>query len=473
MRILLLNPPSGNKRLTHFPLGLCYLKAYLKKQGIASRVLDASAMDEGEIRLALDEHQPDLLGITCFTNTRFGSFRTADMAREMFGGKVKIVLGGAHATHLYEQVLLNYPSVDCVALGEGEQTLVDMAKSLGADEAFRRVPGTAHRVDGNRVAINECRPFIENLDDVPFPDYDDLKVGEYHSGHAFTKGSTLFSVIASRSCAYSCAFCSTRRFWGKLRIRSVENVLGELRWLAERYGARHFIFEDDAITLNERWSRELCEGILRDKMDFTWCAQTRADSLTRETALMLKKAGCCRLCFGVESGSPTILKNLNKRQRVEDVVEAFRVCKEVGLLAAMSLIIGSPGEDATTLQETRNLLARTNPEVIGVNVLRIYPGTTLFDLAKSQKLLDDSVFLTPASDLRYTGSLSDGTLYWEQLRLLFFYHVRLNGICGAWRMVCFLLGQFKTNPRALRGGLPLLARHVVGWLVAWRTPKRA
>jgi radical SAM superfamily enzyme YgiQ (UPF0313 family) len=264
------------------------------------------------------------------------------------------------------------------------------------------------------VAVNPPQLFIKDLDSIPFPDYDDLDVFSYRGSHDFAKNTPMFSVIASRSCAYQCIFCSTKEFWGRLRIRSAPNVVQEVKWLCDRYGAKYFSFEDDAFSLKKAWAIEVCERLLSNNLKITWAAQTRSDHFSKEVATMMKRAGCLRVCFGVESGSPRILKTLNKHQRVDDVVQAFAICKEVGLDAMMSLIVGTPGENQESLDETKDMLRRVNPNAMAVNILRVYPSTAIFRIAKEQGLMDESIFLSEAADLRYTGAMSEKELYRAQ-----------------------------------------------------------
>lgn len=445
VRILLINPSSNVGKMTHLPLGLCYLKAFLKHEGFTAKVLDATVLSDNTVRDILLKESPDIVGITCFTDTRFKTFYYARMVKDVLGDKVKVVLGGAHATHLSSQILHNYSAVDFIVSGEGERTIVDLARALDTSSNIAEVRGISYRLDG-KITVNPSQTFIKDLDSIPYPDYDDLDIRNYHGPHDFCKGAPCFSIIASRSCAYECIFCSTKEFWGKVRIRSAENVVNEVKWLCEKYGAKNICFEDDAFSLRKEWAIEVCERILQANLSIKWAAQTRADRFSKEVAEMMKKAGCQSLCFGIESGDPTILKNLNKHQTVDDVVNAFKICKEAGLRGVMSLIIGSPGETVETIEGTKKLLRISNPDAMVLNALRIYPATRLFQIAKGQGLIDESVFLSVTTDLYYTGAMSESEIRKTQLKVYLDYYLHINGLSGLIRLVKFLVKQLITNP---------------------------
>jgi len=257
----------------------------------------------------------------------------------------------------------------------------------------------------------------------------------------------VFSIMASRSCAYECLFCPAKAFWGRLRLRSATNVVEEIKSLHQRYGARYFIFEDDAFSLKKDWALAVCEGILKNAIDIRWAAQTRTDRFDKELAMMMKKAGCRQLLFGIESGSSTILKTLNKHQHIENIPRAFAIAREAGLPTIMSLVIGTPGETDSTMEETKQMLRRSRPSVVVANALRVYPGTGLFEHAKKQGLIDESVFLSEITDLIYTGAMTKQEIYRWEARLYLYAYGRLLGWRGICHLVAFLWQNIFKNPR--------------------------
>ena len=166
----------------------------------------------------------------------------------------------------------------------------------------------------------------------------------------------------------------------------------------------------------------------------------------------MREAGCRSLYFGVESGSPTILKNLNKKQKIEDVVNAFAWCKKVGIKTIFNVIVGSPGESRTTIEETRNLIKKTKPNYLSAAILRIYPGTALWKQAQIEGLCDDSFFLSDQECLRYTGAMSVPEMF-QAAREYLLLHARLNGLSGYVELARFGFYTLRLAPQKVVSGL--------------------
>jgi radical SAM superfamily enzyme YgiQ (UPF0313 family) len=161
---------------------------------------------------------------------------------------------------------------------------------------------------------------------------------------------------------------------------------------------------------------------------------------------LMREAGCQTIIFGVESGSPTILKNLNKKEEIEDVVNAFAWCKKVGIKTHFNVIIGAPGETRATIEETKNLIKKTRPTYMDTTKLTIYPGTALFKQAQDEGLCDDSFFLTDQERLYYTGAISVPEM-WQTAREIYLLHAGVNGLLGYARLVKFGFETLRRTPR--------------------------
>jgi len=183
-----------------------------------------------------------------------------------------------------------------------------------------------------------------------------------------------------------------------------------------------------------------------------WRLQTRADCVSRELLELMKEAGCRFLVFGIESGSPTILKNINKKQKIEDVVNAFAWCKEVGIDTCFNVLIGSPGETRATIGETKDLIKKCQPTYISTANLRVYPGTALWQQAKDAGLADDSFFLSDEECLHYTGAMSLPEMF-QTAREYLLLHARLRGLSGYLRLARFGFNTLRRAPRKAISGL--------------------
>ncbi|MCZ2809095.1 MAG: radical SAM protein, partial [Candidatus Bathyarchaeota archaeon] len=226
------------------------------------------------------------------------------------------------------------------------------------------------------------RPFIQNLDELPYPAYHLLPIEKYRPGKSIF-GKKILPIITSRGCPFQCSFCVTSRMVGKrFRARSPKSVVDELEWLKNEHGAEAFCFYDDALTLDRKRILEICEKIKKRKIGIPWDCQSRADNVSREIFGKMVDAGCQLVNFGVESGSPQLLKVMGKGTTVEQNEKAIRWAKEAGLLVATSMVIGYPGETIETLKETLDFLYRVKPDVVYLCNATPYPGTALYDLIK-------------------------------------------------------------------------------------------
>jgi len=426
MRILLVNPQmaKGWRPYTLPPVGLCYLKAGLVKAGFKDvKVLDASDFSIGKIRSYIKDYKPDVVGVTCFTEARHNSLDVARVAKEV-NSSVTTMLGGVHPTFMYKQILENYGFVDIVVIGEGEETIVELAKSLSTT-TFEAPRGLAFRGLEGECQISGSREKIKNLDSLPFPDYSDLQLDRYKDTAGPIKDRPLAPIVTSRGCPFQCAYCSAKAMWGSWRHRSIQSVIEELTYLVRDYGYDTFIIIDDIFSADAKRCEELCNNIISNKLNIKWRIQTRTDAVTLSLLQLMKDAGCVGVGFGVESGSPLILKNLNKRESTEGIVQAFEWCHKVDLDATFNVIIGSPGETAETLNETKDLIRKCRPPYVSTANLRIYPGTPLWNSSG----YNESWFLDREETLFYTKAMDINEMYRHNAEFVLL-QARLGGLKG-------------------------------------------
>jgi anaerobic magnesium-protoporphyrin IX monomethyl ester cyclase len=451
MKILLLTPIAGLHPVANPPLGLCYIKSSLLRAGFKdTTVVDMSRFNLKTAEKTIREKNPDLVGITCFTDTRFNTFAIAEIDKKI-NKDTKVVLGGPHATHLFKQILENYPSVDFICLSEGEATAVELARAIESNLPLEGVAGIAFRRN-NEIFKTPDRAKIADLDTLPFPNYDDLDLFSYKGGFNFERGKPRASIIGSRGCIYSCIFCYNRKMWGGYRTRSASSILAEIEWLVKGYGFKYIFVIDDFFTSDEKKVVDICNGILDKKLDIQWSIQARADTMTKKLVKSMRDAGCQCIVFGIESGSPSVLKKMNKMQQIDDVVNAFSICNEFKMPAHINLIVGNPGESRETIRESKELLGKIKADLLIVNNLRIYPGTRLSELAKTEGVFNDDLWLTPIGSPYYTGSMKMKEIYKCQWELYLFYF-RSRGLKGYLELLRFFWLELWEVPDKLFKGL--------------------
>ncbi|MCI0656515.1 MAG: radical SAM protein [Acidobacteria bacterium] len=366
------------------PVGLGSINAVLRTEGHDARLANFSRSTWENVGRTLRRFRPRILGISLFTFNRGAVLKLARVARKI-DPKIFIVAGGPHATHLAESVLARHLSVDAVAIGEGEETMRDLARALDAGGDLRQIPGLAFR-EGGRIVRTPPRPALSDLDRLPHP-------AAHYESFGVDRFAQFEFLITSRGCPARCTFCSTPEFWGtRLRYRSVDHVLDELRFLQARFGHVTVSFRDDTFTVDKKRTIELCRRILASGLHLLWDCQSRVNAIDEERLLWMRRAGCQHIQFGVESGSRSILDKLNKGIQLEQVDQACALARKVGMDLSLYLITGVQGETEEDTQATLRLIRRVRPHDGIVSPLVVYPGTALYEKAKQLKGVDDSVW---------------------------------------------------------------------------------
>ena len=400
MEILLIAPPRPIPQKSDFPpIGLAYISAALRGEGIDVRVLDASAFSWKTLAEPLRLHSPSVVGISCWTLERGQVFKTAKLVKEILP-KAKIVLGGHHATAFPEHMFIN-AYADAVVIGEGEETALELFRAMLTRQSLENIRGIAYSENG-RIHLTEHRDLIINLDLIPYPDYADFNLDDY-LGLPEIKGRAA-SIMTSRGCPYRCIFCSGSKFWERRwRSRSPENVLGEIEWLYYDQKVRNFIFFDDNFTVQKDRAIQICQGIIDRKLDIHFVASSHVAHIDKELLYWMKRGGCYRIDFGVESGTPEILDKIKKSQTVEQIEQTFELVHEAGIKPRAFLIVGSPGENEKTIDQTVSLMRRIKPyDSRTAEIMWVLPNTEIYELAKTQGLLTDDFWLKNNETLYYT-----------------------------------------------------------------------
>lgn len=444
MKILLINHPYLKEssdygkptQLAPAPSpGIGYIGAVLKQAGYNVKIIDAFYYSWEKVEDIIKRENPNVVGVGCMTEGRKNAFKVVELTKKI-NPNIKVVMGGPHPTHCYEQVLKYYP-VDAIVIGEGEITIVELIKSWEEGKDLKEVKGIAFKNNGE-VYKNTQREFIKDLDTIPFPLYRDFDWNSYvkkdfagEIADVEINGKKLSELpycfmITSRGCPYRCQFCATTKFWGaKWRLRSAKNVVDEVELLYHQYGRRYFNFCDDAFSIKEQRVIDICKEILSRGLKIVFNCVTRVDYASIEMANWLKKAGCIYVALGVESGSPKILKTIHKKITLEQIENTFNVFHKAGILPGALLMVGNPGESNETINQTLKLLKKIKPPSTGASITMVFPDTELFEIAKQKGLLTDEYWLKDTSVPFYTAEHSLATLIkWQDKIYRFGEHYR-------------------------------------------------
>ncbi len=371
MKVLLVNPTK--ERLFEQPsLGLLYIAAALRKAGHQVRYMEGSGETlETELYSYSIVYEPDVIGFTVMSpmfNEVKDAIHYINYIYEGSGRKKPILIaGGAHATLMPETLL--EAGVDYVIQGEGEETMPNLVKWI-QDGQPDLSPHPVQKIWKS--------PVIQDLDKLAFPARD-LLPEKYRKRHAA-------SIMASRGCPYNCCFCqpTLRKMFGStVRRRSVWNVLEEMNQCYSELGIRYFEFFDDTFTADREWVYDFCESFPRDmpseKKAIRWECLTRVNTVTETLLAYMKAAGCHRITFGVESGCQEILDYYRKGITVEQVKEAFRLCRKVGIHTHALFMLGAPMETKNSIWQTEQLIREIQPDSIFISITTPLPFTDLWD----------------------------------------------------------------------------------------------
>lgn len=346
MKIALVNPPSSFliDDQVFLPLGILYIASVLREKGYNIEFFDLSKTKNWQE--IVRNIKADII---CVTGTTPHYPYMKEIVRLSKVSGRKLIAGGPHAT-IDPQSLVNI-GYDTVVVDEGENII---EKALSTEEKI--IYGTP----------------VEDLGSLPFPARDLIDIKSYNF---IIEGGNAVHTVFTRGCPFKCGFCCN--ISRKVRFRSVDICIEELKSITKEFGIKRFMFFDDTFTLNKRWVTEFCEKI--SKLNVKWRCFVRANTVDREILKMMKETGCSEIGVGVESGSQKILGIMNKKTTVEDNTKCRNLCREVGILFKAFAIIGCPGETMETFQETRKWLLDNKPDKYSIFVFTPYPGSPFFN----------------------------------------------------------------------------------------------
>ncbi len=378
MRVTLINPPYPPSVHSHppfIPLGLAYLGSVIEKAGHKVTVIDCQAekLTYETFKSRIAQTASDVIGVTATTLLYKSAMKLVDISKQTQPHSITI-LGGSHGTFWDENALKEYPNLDIVVRREGELTIVELLNKIENNLDISGVLGITYR-KGSKLIRNEDRPFIENLDSLPFPAHHLLPLEKLKHN-----GKILFPLVSSRGCVYWCDFCSTVRMFGRgYRMRSAENVVDEMQFIHDKYGIDQVTFYDDAFSVDRERVLKICKELHDRKLDLIWDCGTRVDMVDRELMKTMRAAGCIAVWLGVESGSETMLKAMNKSIKLDQTRRAYKIAHEEGLMTIANVVLGFPGETEKTAKETINFVKELNPDDVGFYIATPYPGTPMHD----------------------------------------------------------------------------------------------
>jgi radical SAM superfamily enzyme YgiQ (UPF0313 family) len=426
--VLFVNPPSPDghvyirdinrsgrrsREQTIWPqTSLAYLAAVVKNEGYTIDIIDciAEEISWNTFKEIIELIIPKFVVINVITSIVSNDLYTAFLGKYINAATIAV---GPHISSLPEETLKRFPCLDCGIIGEAEITIKELILNLDKEESLEQVKGLVYRDKNGDIQVNPEREFIENLDELPIPLHELLPVSKYRLPYI---GSNYTFVLASRGCPFKCTFCRQPIMWKRqVRKRSAQSLFNELKYL-NKIGINNIMFHADTFTIDKGIVIELCNIIIREKLKVRWICNSRVDTIDSEMLVLMKKAGCWMIAYGIESGSDQILQNVKKGEAatVAQAKTAVLWTKKAGIKVWAYFIIGLPGENHDTVNKTIQLAKTISADIVNFAVGAPYPGTELYDQARENKWLESESWekfdQNYSAILSFPGFSSDDTI---------------------------------------------------------------
>jgi anaerobic magnesium-protoporphyrin IX monomethyl ester cyclase len=428
-KVFLINPPyrsvyeksiihlfkfvsEGRKDRSIYPphLSLATISPLVLESGHGVEIFDLNIPSAGpRLEHRLSSGKPDYVGIT-FTTPLFNeAIQVLKMVRRLCP-KAVIIGGGPHASAFPEKTL-ELTDFNIAIVGEGDFTLAEIVNGMQLED----VKGIAYKRDG-KVFLNPKKEPIWDLDTLPFPAWHLYDLEKYDVPKVVSRNPKVGLIETSRGCPWGCVYCTKCVFGRNFRTKTTERVIQEIKRMLE-LGFQEFHIADDTFTTNIERAEEICDRIVEEGLKFTWETVNgiRADRVTPRLLRKMRKAGCYRVTFGIETGNEDVMKRINKGESLDTIRNAVNMAKKAGLEVYGSFMMGLPGETEQTMQQTIDFAKELNLDMAKVSITSPLPSTPLYEeyrrkgLIKSEHWSSYNVYSTPRS--LYTHE----TLSWDTI----------------------------------------------------------
>jgi len=397
MKIVFIQPKSFH---CWEALNIGYLISAIKNEINADISFFSGFFDRDELIIE-GCRRADIVGVSATSpQMKHGLFLCAEIKKH--SPKCLIIFGGIHPSALPQDTLEN-EIVDVVVTGEGERAIIEVINNR---ETLLR----------SKKIINYG--YVENLDDISFPDRELIKQGRNIQQAYRDNGIRIASIFASRGCPFQCRFCASGAVWGKrVRYRSVDNIFEEFEKVAKDLRIDFVKFSDDTFTYKKDLVREFCEKKIRHGNRTNWGCNVRADGISEDILRLMKESGCSEIWVGVESGSQQILNDMQKGITIERIKRIFKLTKNLGFFRRAYMLLGMPNESLEDIKLSEKLVDDIEPDAVGFTILAPFPGSSFYD-SKTHKNVDWSWVDEYENKITRTKYLTNEELHHEQSRLV-------------------------------------------------------
>ncbi len=377
------NAIEGVSNAVRPPMELAYMSAVLEKDGFPCQIKDYPVENSTwqELKNDIKSFSPTMLIVYSTTTTIKKDLQAFKIAKEIDSDIITIVKGG-NVTALPVETMQLSEYIDLAIVGEPELTILEIAKNKN----LKDVKGICYRENG-KIHQNEKRPYITDLDVLPFPSRHLIDNSKYIRPDT---GEPQTTIQASRGCPAKCIFCAAGMVDGyKVRLRSPQNIVGEIEQSVKKHNIRNFFFRADNLTWDKEWVINFCKEIIDKKLNINWVANSRVDTIDEERLLWMERAGCWLISYGIESGNQYILDKLEKEITPEQSKRAIQLTRQFKMKSATIFCFGAPWENKETLMETLRFTREIDPDFFEFVLAFPLPGTKYYEIAKRDGLILD------------------------------------------------------------------------------------
>lgn len=391
MRFLLVVYDNGSY-ISWFPQGLAYIAAVLLKKGIYVEIYnqDVHHFPDEHLTEFLNNNKFDVIGVSVIAGYyQYAKIIKISEAINKSKNRPLYIVGG-HGPSPEPEFFIKKTNADIVIIGEGELTIVEVVDAIVNHKTLKNIKGIAYR-DGNKVIINERRPLIEDIDEIPFPAYNLFPVTYYRllrMPHT-TNADFVMPVLSGRGCKFKCNFCY--RMDKGFRPRSSENIIEEIQSLKINYGVNYIAFSDELLMSSLERTEILCKSFIKSKLNIRWDCNGRLNYAKPELLQLMKEAGCVFINYGIEAMDDKVLKNMNKALTTNQITKGVNATLNSGISPGLNIIFGNIGDNKETLKKGVDLLLKYDDcaQMRTIRPVTPYPGSPLYYYAIEKGLLKD------------------------------------------------------------------------------------
>lgn len=424
IKVLFINPPSRVGRIAIVPpIGILYLAAVLLKKGIEVEVYDSflNKSSDADILKRISGSDYGVLALTGMSaNYEFIQWISSEVKK--IHGNIPIIAGG-HVASCMPEYFLKHTEVDACCTGEGEVMIADLVRNIYNKKSLANIPNLAYKENG-KIIFNRISLRTADLDSLPLPAYNLINVPGYLENRSelslpnlvkFAKRKNLnlktisptWPVITQRGCPYACSFCS-KNYGEKSYRNSVDNVINHFKYLNKIYGINNFKFSDEVFNISSKWIIEFCRRIKEEELPFYfYSSANRANLMKEDVVELLEATNFYQLSIGIESFNQEVLDEMNKRLKVEVVINAIEMLNKYHLMAYDCIIMfGWSRDTKQTMKENLRWIKKLKLNDVGIFFPTPFPQTELYDKAESMEKIGDFEKYLHLLSRRNLGDLS-------------------------------------------------------------------